>query len=183
MESTEIQLTDIQLRLRNHESLSKRIKCDQTGQEFPSIAEACRVLGLRASALSMVLHGKQSHTGGYTFSFLQEYPNKKEADTMGRKEQARNYDYDQVEFELMGGEYYPVYQEPILHVGDVLIHKDGKAIIYGLHSNVAGRLNIPERVLRDWLQSGNTDKFGRYALRITSNEQIASIMRGALNNG
>lgn len=182
-----MELTELQHRLRNHEGLSKRIKCDQTGQEFPSIAEACRTLGLRASALSMVLHGKQAHTGGYTFSFLEPYPRKKENDEMvmvnDRKEQARNYDQDQIEFELMGGEYHEVLQSPELSIGDVLIHKDGKAVIYGLHSNVAGRLNLSERVLRDWVMSGNVDKFGRKATVITSNEQINAILRGALFNG
>lgn len=182
MEST---TTTTHHRLRNHKALSKRIKCDQTGQEFPSIAEACRTLGLKASALSMVLHGKQSHTGGYTFSFSEPYSRKKANDEImnGRKEQVRNYDQDQIELELMGGEYHEVRKSPKLSIGDVLVHKDGKAVIYGILSNVAGRLNISERVLRDWIMSGNVDKFERKAIVITSNEQINAILRGALYNG
>lgn len=45
-----------------------KIKCVQTGQVFESINEAARVLGVRNGNITLVLQGKRSHTGGFTFT-------------------------------------------------------------------------------------------------------------------
>ena len=45
---------------------------DGEGFGFSSVAEGARQLSLKPENISMVLHGRRSSTGGYTFLFEQE---------------------------------------------------------------------------------------------------------------
>jgi hypothetical protein len=47
----------------------KRIRCVNTGTEYPSISECAKVLNLSIGNLSLVLKGERPHTKGLKFEF------------------------------------------------------------------------------------------------------------------
>lgn len=53
-------------------SISKKIKCRETGIIYKSISEAERQLNVHRSNIYRVLKGISRHTGGYTFEYVEE---------------------------------------------------------------------------------------------------------------
>lgn len=53
--------------LLNDPKHSHRIRCIETGEEFPSLMECQRKLGCSSGNLSEHLRGKRKHVNGYTF--------------------------------------------------------------------------------------------------------------------
>lgn len=48
----------------------KKVCCVDTGVVFDSVREAAEMMGLKSSAISHVLHGRQENTHGYHFTFV-----------------------------------------------------------------------------------------------------------------
>lgn len=53
-------------------SLSKKVRCVETGIVYKSVSEAARQLNLKRSNIYKVIMNKRKHTGGYTFEYYTE---------------------------------------------------------------------------------------------------------------
>ena len=49
---------------------SKRIRCIETGEIYPSMKEAERQIGIAAGSISNCCHGKRKTAGGYKWKFI-----------------------------------------------------------------------------------------------------------------
>ena len=56
--------------LRNREDTSKKIKCVETGEIYPSISEAARKNSAHFAAVSRVCHGQQKTANGLHWEFV-----------------------------------------------------------------------------------------------------------------
>lgn len=50
----------------------KKIKCNETGNVYKSVAEASKVTGVNRSSIAFCAHGKYKQAGGMHWSFVQE---------------------------------------------------------------------------------------------------------------
>ena len=56
--------------LKNREDTSKKIRCIETGEIYPSISEAARKNGAHFAAVSRVCHGRQKTANGLHWEFV-----------------------------------------------------------------------------------------------------------------